>query len=160
MSPQTHQLNKSCFYYMLTITSGIIISGWFVACPLFHLDTFRGRAVTLRSLIYLTCVYIFFFFCDQLTTCGYGKAFGFAALQKMWEKKSKGNNISAFEHLPPPQTFVSCSGIAHRMCVYVRHCQYKTESYTVPRESVKRKDGPHGSDKGKLCLATFACSLS
>lgn len=149
--------------------SEIIIGGCFVACLLFHLDTFRGRAVTLRSLIYLTSVYIFF--CDQLTTCGYGKAFGFALLQKIWEKKRNNiswydisliwdNNISGFKHLPRPQTFVSCSGIAHHIHVYVRHYQYKTEPYTVPRENVKRKDGPHGSDKGKLCLAPFACSLS
>lgn len=52
--------HKSCFYNVLTITSEIIIGGWFVACLLLHLDTFRGRSVTLRSLIYLTCLYIFF----------------------------------------------------------------------------------------------------
>lgn len=150
--------HKSCFYNMLTITSEIVIGGWFVACLLFHLDTFRGRAVTLRSLIYLTCIYIFVL--RSTYHMWLWKGFSFCSVVKDMRKKVRITTYRASGTFPLPQTFVSSSGIAHHMRVYVRHYQYKTESYTVPRERVKRKDGPHGSGKGKLCLAPFACSLS
>lgn len=102
--------HKSCFYNMLTITSEIVIGGWFVACLLFHLDTFRGRAVTLRSLIYLTCMYIFFP-AINLSHVVMERLFVLQCC-KRYEKKSKDNNISGFGYLPPTSN----------LCFFLRYC--------------------------------------